>query len=359
MVRKVNIIGGSAYSTRGGIQAVNRFFVRELSESGKLRAAFFLWDEPKDIKPSVEAVARGFGRDQRKFLGSLVAQSCRHPNDLWLSTHLNYGPLCLLATRFKAHRAGIVLHAVELDEPMTFLRRRALRTVGLVIAVSEYTKRKAVAIGVPERRIQVMHLGVDEPRGNIHVDASGRSAARILFVGRMDEHYKGQQTLLDAVELLRDRIPELRLVFVGGGVSLEWWRSEAIRRGLAEVVEFLGRTSDEELHAQYCRAAIFAMPSENEGFGLVYAEAMAYGLPCIGSDRDAAREVVAHGETGWCVPPGNATALAETLAMVIRDREMRHRMGVAGRARFEQFFSVESYRRRLRKTMENWAAFAG
>ncbi|MDT0616726.1 glycosyltransferase family 4 protein, partial [Streptomyces lancefieldiae] len=119
-------------------------------------------------------------------------------------------------------------------------------------------------------------------------------------------------------------------------------------------VEFAGRVSDEELRQCYQSAAVFVMPSENEGFGLVYAEAMAHGVPCIGSDRDAAREVIAHGESGLCVPAGNSTALADAIVALLRSTELRSQMSRAARMRFLAHFSAEKHRDRLLVELRRW-----
>jgi glycosyltransferase involved in cell wall biosynthesis len=179
----------------------------------------------------------------------------------------------------------------------------------------------------------------------------------VLFVGRMDERYKGQLDLIDALDILRFRHPKLRLVFVGGGAALSDWREEARRRGVHERVTFTGRISDRELAEYYSTATLFAMPSENEGFGLVYAEAMAYSLPCVGSDWDAATEVISHGETGLCVPAHNSTALAGALSELLEDRGLRESMGRSGRLRFEKNFTAGVYREKLLVALREWGGF--
>jgi glycosyltransferase involved in cell wall biosynthesis len=96
------------------------------------------------------------------------------------------------------------------------------------------------------------------------------------------------------------------------------------------------------------------MPSENEGFGLVYAEAMAHGLPCIASTRDAAGEVVRDGETGLLVPVRDPAALAEAIHRLVSEPGLGTRMGAAGRRRFEALFTPEKYRERLLAMMADW-----
>ncbi len=357
---KINLLGGNAYSSTGGIQAVNRRLVDELGGAGLLRSAHFLWDHPDTLPEEVRTRTgmgqiRPYGLNRIALCRTLAEISVRHPLDRWLCTHVNYGPLGLSVCR-GGKRLGIVLHAAELDMQLTMFKRFALRRAELVIAVSEFTKKKAVRLGVRPERVKVVLNAVSEPTsrsGNAKPPISEIDQI-VLFVGRMDERYKGQMELLDAAMLLRRRFPQLRLVFVGGGCTLSEWKAAAEARGLGDSVVFAGYVPDARLDQAYEEASVFAMPSENEGFGLVYAEAMARGLPCIGSDRDAAREVIMHGETGLCVPAGNSTALADSIAVLLKDSDLRRRMGEAGRERFRKHFTASAYRERLLRTMREW-----
>lgn len=358
-VPRINLIGAYAYSSTGGIQAVNRFLISELAGAGLLRKAYLLWDDEGSASAEGRgAAARGwvdfFGLRKSRFIFTLLAQSLRYPNDLWLCTHVNYALLGLFLTGWRRKKVALFIYAAEMDDDFTDLKLFALRRFTRLIAISEYTKRKAVRLGVPAERIHVMHIGVADPcPGWQPRDKAGRPS-RVLFVGRLDERYKGQLELLDAMLLLRDRFSDLRLVFVGGGKAIDHWKQEATRRGLGQLVEFAGRVSDERLAEEYLEATIFVMLSENEGFGLVYTEAMARGVPCIAGDRDAAREVLEHGVTGLCVPAGNSTALADAISQLLRSPEQTKNMGLAGRERFLRNFSATQYRARLLAQMQDW-----
>jgi phosphatidylinositol alpha-1,6-mannosyltransferase len=101
------------------------------------------------------------------------------------------------------------------------------------------------------------------------------------------------------------------------------------------------------LDAAYRSAAVFAMPSRNEGFGLVYLEAMARGLPCIGSVLDAAAEVIDDGGTGYLVDQRDVGELSLRLIRLLRDRSLRQEMGARGRQRALQRFGYSQFRDRV------------
>ncbi len=333
--------------------------VDDLSMAGLLRRAYFLWDERATATPEgraleVQGVTKFYGLARKRMAWDLFSDSVAFRSDRWLCTHVNYALLGWLSAWGRRAQVGVLLHAAELDENFTALKRFALRRAGVVLAVSEFTKKKAERLGVGN--VHVLPNGVDDPCSGYRAPESAGEEQRILFVGRMDEHYKGQTELLDAMVMLHRRHPRLRLIFVGGGKSIGDWQTEARRKGVEPVVRFAGRVSAAELSQLYATATVFAMPSENEGFGLVYAEAMAHGLPCIGSERDAAREVIAHGVTGLCVPARNATALADAIQTIIRAPSKAREMGQNGRRRFLEHFSRERYRARVLGFMHSWLA---
>jgi len=120
------------------------------------------------------------------------------------------------------------------------------------------------------------------------------------------------------------------------------------RWGLQSRVTFTGRVSTEELVRRYNKAEILVSPSVYEGFGLPAAEAMACAVPVVATTAGAFPEVVADGETGWLVTPGDAHALAGAIKRLMADPAERKRMGDAGRRRMQERFT---WRETARKTV--------
>jgi glycosyltransferase involved in cell wall biosynthesis len=102
-------------------------------------------------------------------------------------------------------------------------------------------------------------------------------------------------------------------------------------------VTFTGSISDDDVRHEYDRCDIFCLPSVQEGFGIVFLEAMAMGKPVVSTTAAAIPEVVQHGETGILVAPGDVHALAGALLLLLIDHERRERYGAAGRRRVEQY----------------------
>jgi phosphatidylinositol alpha-1,6-mannosyltransferase len=168
----------------------------------------------------------------------------------------------------------------------------------------------------------------------------------VLVVGRMlaSERYKGHDELLDAWPLVASRVPDARLVFVGDGDDIARLRAKADDLGVASSVTLTGFLDDARLRSVYRSAAVFAMPSRDEGFGLVYLEAMAYGVPCIGSPHDAAGDVIEDQVSGYLISPDDTATLAARLVDLLTDEHRRHAMGEAGRRRVREHFGYSRFR---------------
>ncbi len=205
-----------------------------------------------------------------------------------------------------------------------------------------------------ESRVRVTPLCIDprriatwEPLGL--PDASAKREPAVLIVGRLwaEEQGKGHDALIEAWPDIRRRIPDARLWIVGDGDDRERLEAKAREAGLADCVDFFRRVSDLELSRLYRRASLFAMPSRQEGFGLVYAEALWHGLPCIGSTADAAPEVIDSERTGRLVPYGDPAALAVALAELLADPALRRRWAEEGMRQARERFGYERFRRDL------------
>ena len=137
--------------------------------------------------------------------------------------------------------------------------------------------------------------------------------------------------LIHATRAVAETCPKVRLIVIGGGPELPRLRKLAGALGLEGHVTFRGPVArDAEVRAAYFEADTFCLPSRQEGFGIVFVEAMAAGLPVIAARAGATPEVVEHERTGLLVPPSDPEALASTLIRLLTRPEERKRLGEAG-----------------------------
>ena len=161
-----------------------------------------------------------------------------------------------------------------------------------------------------------------------------RETGLILFVGRLID-WKGVHTLVSSVKKVRDTVRNARLVIVGDGPERKSLADRVKELGLEDSVTFTGQVSDEELKDYYSRASVFVLPSitvnnQTEGLGVVLLEAMASGIPVIGSNTGGIPDIIEDKVNGLLVPPGDPDALAEAIIRIFEDRDLADRFREAG-----------------------------
>ena len=250
------------------------------------------------------------------------------------------------------------LHGEELgytstSRELTWLARRVYGGAAAVIANSLNSRQLLVdAWGVPESKVHVVYPGVDTDR--FRPDVDGRALrARVaadgdvvfLSVGRLQRR-KGHDMVLRALAQLRQAVPNARYVIVGDGPHQSQLQTEAAALGVADLVHFAGPASAAELPAWYAAADVFVMPNRTdgvdfEGFGIVFLEAAASGLPVIGGLSGGVPEAVDDGVNGRLVDGARVDQIQEARADFARSRDLRRRFGAAGRERAMRRFSWE------------------
>lgn len=210
----------------------------------------------------------------------------------------------------------------------------------VILPVSSYTAAQVTAV-MPEARQQVIFNGVHADRfAAVPEVLPEKSGPVVLGVG-VNKARKGYHVLIEAMAAVRDAVPEATCLIIGDTSDQGYQdRLHALiaRHDLGGVVHILGRVPDETLLGWYHAADVFALPSVNvggkfEGFGLVYLEAGAAGLPAIGTWDCGAEDAIDDGVTGYLVPQEDAAALADRLITLLQDADLRARLGAAGRAK--------------------------
>ena len=193
-------------------------------------------------------------------------------------------------------------------------------------------------LGVPPSRVTVVHNGVDIERFSPGPRA-GR--ARLLCVARLVPK-KDHGTLIKAFERLLMRRPDARLQLVGSG-PLENGLRRMARTLPQDAVEWLGARMD--LVPLYRECAMLVLSSRAEGLPNAVLEAMACARPVVATAVDGVPEVLENGRTGFLVPPGRPEKLAEAMEAVLADPERATAMGLAGRDKVAQYFSMDAMKR--------------
>lgn len=233
------------------------------------------------------------------------------------------GLLGVLLKKLKKKPLAVTLHGSDVTvlgkNPFTRpLVALVLNEADRVIAVSDFLRREALAIGGSEKKARVIYGGVST-REAIQGEGGDRGK-RVLFIGALVRQ-KGVDTLIRAFKKVMERYGDAELVIVGDGAERKGL--ERLCRELGVKARFKGYVDDtgEALR----KSAVLVLPSREEGFGLVLLEAMASGVPVVAARVGGIPEIV-NEENGLLVKSGDPEALAEAISRVLEDRELRERL---------------------------------
>jgi glycosyltransferase involved in cell wall biosynthesis len=257
-------------------------------------------------------------------------------------------------TVFHFHAGGVSAFAPELPALFRPLFNMAYRRPALAIRTAPQNPEDGIALGA--RRSIVVPNGVPDMRGTVpqRVAADGQPIV-ILFCGVLIPS-KGVGVLLHAFERIVSRGADVRLELMGK------WGDDAFKQamgsfvkehGLTDRVSFLGVKRDHEKWAHFASCDIFCFPSyfEAESFGLVLAEAMQFAKPVVATAWRGIPSVVDDGVNGFTVPIQDPEAVADRLARLVNDRDLRERMGHEGRRIFEERFTLERFHRNMENAL--------
>ena len=227
----------------------------------------------------------------------------------------------------------------------------ALGRADAIVGVSSFTARSFVQAGYRSDRVHAVLNAIEPTRWDPSLDpAPGRKslgvpdgAPLIVSVARLFR-WKGHFELLRALALVKRQSPNVRLAVVGSDYPADSGTTQMLMEharelGVEENVVFTGQRSDVALLLAACD--VFSLPSFEEPFGLVFAEAMAMKRPVVALTNGGTPEVVEHGKCGLLSPPGDIEALAANLLRLLGDPALRTQFGEYGRSRVEEHFTAQ------------------
>lgn len=254
--------------------------------------------------------------------------------DVILSGHVVASIAAMPIQRFLRIPLVQYVHADEI-RVRPRLAGSAVRAAAATIAVSSYTRDLAIEAGADPGRVHVIPPGVELPSAPL---AERSDEAVMLTVATFVSPRKGHDVIIRALRSIREAVPDARWVVVGDGPLRGKVEASAVAAGVADAVTFLGRVDDAERDRWLDRARVFCMPSRlppegtgGEGFGIVYLEAGAHGLPVIGGRVAGALDAVVDGETGLLVDPVDHNAVAAAAIELLSNRRLADRLGAQGR----------------------------
>jgi glycosyltransferase involved in cell wall biosynthesis len=257
---------------------------------------------------------------------------------------------CVVLAALTGAKALIHAH-VNYGDWMSRGVKWALGRADAIVGVSSHTARTFVEAGYRPDRVHAVLNAIEPSRWDPSLDrAPGRAslgvpdgAPLVVSVARLFR-WKGHFELLDALAQVKSEFPSVRLAVVGSDYPADsgmtdMLKEHALQLGIGENVVFTGQRSDVASLLAACD--VFSLPSFEEPFGLVFAEAMAMKRPVVALTSGGTPEVVEHRKCGLLSPPGDIEALTANLLRLLRDPALRAQFGEYGRWRVEQSFTPQ------------------
>lgn len=363
--KKIGFFVLTAFSHMGGIEKFNRAFIKALADlSGTLQLKTTLggmYDVWFDKDYTAHQHYDAFKGKKFSFVLWALKQSLR--KDVIILGHLNLAPIAVLLKLIAPKKKLIIVcHGIEVFEPVNGLKKKALQQADQLLAVSSFTRQQLISKqGLAAEKITVFPNTID-PFFKFPVGFTKPAYLQerygiaphekvILTLTRLNsnEGYKGYDTLVSILpELLKQTIP-FKYILAGKADATELQRMNVLIKslGLEQQVMMPGFIADEEITDHYLLADVFVMPSKGEGFGIVYTEAMACGLPVIAGNKDGSTEALQFGELGMLVDPDSSdeltAALEKALTTEHNSREVQQNM--------LKYFSFERFKERLQSVI--------
>ena len=313
-----------AFGSHGGIARYNQDLLSALALSSRIDDILVVprhGASPKEGLP--ERVNQTPPRSGRiSYAAYVLATVVRKSFDVVFCGHLYMSPLATLISETLKKPMWLQLHGIEAwQRPGRLIRATAERAT-LVTAVSRYTRHRFLewANVLPEH-VRVLpntfkpQFAPGPKRDDLieHHDLRGRRV--LLTVSRLaaSERYKGHDRVISVLPRVLERNPDVAYLVVGDGDDRQRLEEMARKAGVAHAMRFAGHVPHQELPDYFRLADVFVMPSTGEGFGIVFLEAAASGLPLVGGNRDGSVDALADGNLGTLVDPHQQEDLVEAI----------------------------------------------
>ncbi len=282
----------------------------------------------EQLPPKLRYVTSGLG-GKLQYAAAVFREAMRRGRfDLVVCAHVNLLPFAFIAKRLHGAPLALIIYGIDAWQPTNHgLANRLIGSVDAIVSISELTRERLFA-WAPATAAEsfILPCTVDlqrftpGPKPALLLDRYGLRGKRVLMtLGRMaaEEQAKGFDQVLEVLGDLSSEIPELAYLVMGDGSDRPRLQKKARALGVADRVVFTGRIDEAEKVDHYRLADAYVMPSISEGLGIVFLEAMACGVPVVGSKVDGGREALRGGKLGILVDPDDRAELRQAILVAL------------------------------------------
>lgn len=349
-----------AFGSHGGIAQFNRDLLRALCaypDMDEVVALPRLVPKPPEVMPPNLTYAVDAATGLPGYLKATGRYILQGDYAGVICGHLHLMPLALLAARLRRVPVLLILHGLEARQPSGRpSANRLARYADAHVAVSNFTKTRFEAWSAADpARGHVIPNCIDLNRftpgprpAHLATRYGVENRTVLLTLSRLpvQEQGKGHDEVLEVLPALRNETPDLCYVIAGDGPDRPRLEAKVRHLGLEEHVVFTGYVAEEEKEDHYRLADAFVMPGRTEGFGIVYLEALACGIPVVASSADASAEAVRDGALGEVVNPDDP----EDVQCGIQTALQKPHVVPDGLS----YFTVEKFNERWRALIATW-----
>ena len=333
MCKKIVLLTLQTFSTTGGIQKMTRTLAHSLNTlSDRNGWEFELWslyDADQDLMPQYLPANKfhGFQKNNIRFILGVIF-SKKKP-DIVILSHINLAIIGLILRIMKPRcKIWLVAHGIEVWRPLTLVKRLCLKSCDKIISVSNFTKQQMITRhGSNPEKCVVLNNAIDP---FMRLPSTFKKPDRLLKKHRINqenqtiftltrlastEQYKGHDQVIKVISRLKYRFPGIRYILAGQYDHREEIRIQKLisECNVDKEVILTSFLAENELADYFLLADMFVLPSKKEGFGIVFVEAMACGLPVICGNVDGSVDAIRDGQLGRAVNPDDLEELEEAI----------------------------------------------
>lgn len=367
-VKNVMFLTLRTFSLTGGIEKVSKIAGKALYElcgdAGKNMSVYSMYDDTNDIdvKYFPKKNFKGFGIKRLRFTEKALLAGVK--NDVVILSHVNLLPVGYLVKLFSPKtKLVLIAHGIEAWKTFKGLQKRMLFKCDTILSVSQYTKEVLINLNhFPSEKIQILNNCLDpflenpverEKDNNLlkkyHLQ-NGDTVLMTLTRLAARERYKGYDIVIESLKELRKTNPGLKYLIIGKYDDIEKERLDILikKAGLQTHVIFTGFVPDEDLAEHFNLADVYIMPSEKEGFGIVFIEAMYYNKPVIAGNKDGSVDALLNGRLGLLVNPESLEEVSCAITKMVNNKVEY----LPNRQLLMEHFSYPVYKEKWREVLE-------
>lgn len=355
------------FSATGGIENVCRIIGKALcetadSEKGKPEI-LSMYDEDKDAKDNpyfLATIFKGFSRS--KLRCSLHAITKGVKKNVIILSHVNLLPVGWVIKKLSPSvKLVLFTHGIEIWKPLSPFKKKMIQGCDQVIAVSEYTRQQVISQqGVSADKCLVINNCLDPFLSVPSGSAKNKKLLEKYRLGQDDvilfcltrlaatERHKGYDKVIKAIPAVQQH-SQKRIVYIIAGKYTEdeaaFIKNIAADAGIEDDVILTGFVPANEMADHFEMADIYVMPSSKEGFGIVFIEAMYYGLPVIAGNKDGSADALAGGEFGLLVNPDDQPGIEQAIITMLNNKKSF----TPFRESVTEKFGYEQYREKIER----------